>query len=252
MRYLIIILFLLPISAFAGSLTFGAATSDNIRYPTSSAAVHDLDPATFCAWVRPTTFTTNRRFYQITTPAATGRRLMSIHATTGDFKDLISTTGTVAEFQSTSTPLAPLGTWKFVCERFRTSANPRVNAFVGTATSTIAEISYQTRVDGTGPISTSTGGFFGIANNASGTANASFQGQIAFVSYMNAFLERYQMAMIQWCPVTAKLFNSKLHVIVGVNTSIQPDWSGNGGRGVITGATYSPITPPILNWFCWR
>jgi hypothetical protein len=119
--------------------------------------------------------------------------------------------------------------------------------FVGSRTADIAEPSvYTVQTNGSGTVGNNNGASAGIGSNGGPQFT---NGMIGFVGVWNRLLNFGELLEQQYHPQPTagiKLFN-----FPGFNgTGTQPDWSGNGNNGTVTGATVDVQMPlgPIFGY----
>lgn len=219
------------------ALTLGAATSDRVDHG-SAASLDNLDPFTMMMWLRVTSLTANRRFHEKN--AAVNRSFLS--GGTGNISVDRGRSGGTAIYVTNDTPLT-LNAWQLLAFTFDTGAGAGevINIYMGDLTTLAVESTYGSTADGSGAISTDAAGNL-VVGNRSSTFNRAFPGDIAVVTYVNAVLSLNQIRDWQFRP--RQLVNSVLYSHYGFNgTGTQPDWSGNGNSGTVTGATVADHVP---------
>lgn len=226
------------------ALTFGGATSDKVvtaAYATANTAF------TVWAWIYPTTLGSNRRIF--THGPANSDEIFFLSGTTGNFSLFVTRATTNMSFISNTTPLSTLNKWYFVAGVYNESGGAGHNGalYVGDLTTILSETTYGTATDGVGSRTGGTGvGVLTIGNNPSAPV-LSFQGRIATAGYVARALSIGELKSIQYRPRVVA--NQVGYWILGANgTSTQPDWSGNGLPGTVTGATvvdHVPLAPPF-------
>lgn len=157
-------------------------------------------------------------------------------------------TNSEAKSNSTSANRIPLNTWTCVGVVFEEAAGQRVKFFIGNQTTTIAEVSgYTGVVNGTGTPGNDGSIDLYIGNIVrSGTAYAP-GARIGPTAVFNRVLTVGEMQAWQHDPKMMAgcvgLWN------LGDNgTGTQPDYSGNGNNGTVTGATQSDNPPLRRRW----
>ena len=136
--------------------------------------------------------------------------------------------------------------WMFVAAV--ADVGTEVRALVGDLTTAPAEpSSYDAQAAGSGSILTDAGQSFQVGHTNDNTdAAAGFAGDIAFVHVVEAALTNGQI-IEQWMRPHV-VANSRIFSHYGWNgTGTQPDWSGHGNNGTLTGSPtvvdHAPIAP---------
>lgn len=215
------------------SLVFGAASTDRVALGTGIS----LTEFTWLLWYYPTSNTGPQNLMWKTT--ASGRH--NIERKFGDVDDFevqvqrATTIGTCA----TTGVDRPLNAWKFLAVTvLDADGGPRV--FHGSLTALAVEASYSSRAEGTGAIESGSGLSMSLGNGP--TWNEPLIGRIGAVAVINRKLSlgeiqswQYRPRMIAGCVGFWRL---------GWNgTGSQPDWSGTGNAGTVTGATVGDDVP---------
>ena len=232
---LLIAIFFLYAHPAQAALTFGAGTTDVANHG-SATSIDQVTTATQLMWIYPTTLTS-------------GRRLWEKHGSLGHFFALQGTTGdltfvwngtSLTQYTTTSTPLATLNKWYFVASTY-TSATGVAQIYTGTLTSAAVESAYQTTTAGSGPSDDSAGSLW-VGNADAADTQRVFQGSIGSFMMVNRVLTLGEIRSLQFNP---RVVNGTLvFTMYGFNgTGKQPDWSGNGNAGTVTGATVSANVP---------
>lgn len=230
------------------ALTFGAATTDSVDVA-SDVSIEDLDPYTWWGWFFPTAFTNTRRFlgrgdelHRLSVQGTDNIRYRRNRAS--------NTTNTV--YETNDSPLS-LNVWHFVAASFNSgaSAGNIAHIYVGTLTTLAVESAYGTQTDGAGTPDTDVGSIWIVGNK--GNKAKSFEGDIAIAGLIDRELTLGQIQDLQFRPRAVK--DTKIFIHLGHNgTGTQPDWSGNGNSGTVSGPTaadHVPLGPPFgfdLGW----
>jgi hypothetical protein len=147
-----------------------------------------------------------------------------------------------------------LNAWQYICATIDQAggAGQVVNVYKGTRDAAATECTYATAQDGSGAFSSNSGVTAFAGDNGGGEAAGCRIANLRV--WPNVILTADQIVSHQWrmLPVVA---GCKLWTEYGYNgTSTQPDWSGNGNAGTVTGATvgdHVPLGPPFgydLGW----
>lgn len=230
----------LPSAALA-ALTFGAATTDVVNHG-SDASLDNLNPFTWAAWIFPTTLTNARIILSKATAGSVGKQF-AVNGTAGDVSVRVNRpTDTV--YITNDTPLATTSKWYFIAATFDSAgaAGQVVNIYVGDLTTSLAERAYGTATDGSGTPDAEETVSFAAGNLTPATPATPLQGRIAWAGVWNRGLSLGELQQQQFRP--HKTSGNVLFTHYGFNgTGTQPDWSGTGNSGTVTGATQSDHVP---------
>ena len=219
------------------SLTFGGATSDTVNCGTGSV-FDNLTDFTVYAWVTVTTATTNRCIVGNFRGAVDAGWEFSSSGTTGNLT--LSQGGTTyLTYITSSTPVGSLNTWFFVAASatFGTAGH----IYHGSLTTEVAEETYSTSTNGAGRNDDSARSV-NIGNKDNATPANAWVGSIAVVGVVNRSLTLAELQSLQFHPRV--ISGTILFTWVGFNgTGTQPDLSGNGNNGTVTGTTVSDNAP---------
>lgn len=234
------------------SLTFTAST--NIVNFGSAASIDGLGTAgTYIGWVYPTALAGDRAYFYKLNGSYAGIGLKPPGANGQGLRfDLARATAALRIQDNDS--VVSLNAWNFVaCTWDTAGSNADQKLFVGGLTSRVAEVaSYNFQTVGSGTVTSVAGEDLAVGNINGGLAAtwAAWVGDIAFVAFWDTQLTLAQIAAQQFSPhVTA---NCVLFCWLGFNgTGTQPDWSGSGNNGAVTGTSASgnnvPISPLVVN-----
>lgn len=135
--------------------------------------------------------------------------------------------------------------WQCFMLAYDPTANPRWHIYRGTLATELAEVSYSwTEPLKTGTHDDSAGSLY--VGNAAGGDN--FQGDIALFAYWKGVVLTLGEGIAQQYSLEPNVHTDpselRLFVNLGFNgVNAQPDWSGNGNVGTVTGATVSNHVP---------
>lgn len=223
------------------SLSFGAATTDYVNFGTGSG-IANLDPFTYLTWCYPTTLTDLRRIWQkgVTT---TLKRFM-ISGTAGEVNVRVARATADTIYTTNSAPLV-LNAWNFLAVTFRSGAGPGeiVNIYKGTLSAAASEATYGTATDGSGVVGDDSAKEYTVGNTDP-TGGTSFQGRIAYTAYIAAELSLQQIIAQQFDPRVISTTRLACHLGYA-GTGTQPDMSGNGNSGTVSGPTVADHVPII-------
>ena len=224
------------------ALIFGAATSDRVDCG-SAASLDNFTVATWLAWLYPTTLTSGRRLFE---KDATPIKVWLLSGTGGNLRLQVAQSTSPANYISNVASIAT-NTWCFVAATYDQAATPRIHLYSGRLGTAVAEDTYGTTTDGSGTATADGAGNLVIGNKSAASFNGAFEGRIAAFAYVNAVLTLGQIQSWQYHP--RSLASTPLFMRLGyAGTGVQPDWSGNGNAGTVTGATVGddvPLRPPF-------
>lgn len=218
------------------SLVF-AANGDLISF---GSQTHPNDGAgTICFWIYPTDNTARQQLFIWINGFGLGWRADS----SGNFEFFVNrvTTPLLIEFNYTNA--AAFGTNKWVFMAFRWNASGVAGdeeAYIGDlSTLAVEPSSYFTQQVGSGNVGGT--GTYVLGNHSSATTRY-FRGRIAHYSKFDRYLNIDEIHHIQFS--RKPIDNCKHFIEPGFNgTGTQPDWSGNGFSGTVTGATVTDHVP---------
>ncbi len=229
------------------SLLFDA-TGERIDCGTGSS-LDDLNPVTIAAWIRPATFgngagNDSRIFFK--NNGGTAQMALTL-LVSGTFSIGIGRASAGANVEASTTEFAcyALNHWMFMAGQLDLSTDANCKMFVGDAANLVKEPSgYVAQTKGSGAAGTTAGASARIGSNAGG---AFLNGKIGFVGIWNRLLPLGEIISQQFRPHVTS--GCKLFQLPGMNgTGTQPDLSGNGNNGTVTGATVDS-GPPIGQLF---
>lgn len=147
---------------------------------------------------------------------------------------------------SNSSNVAAADTWTFVGATFDADATPETLLYIGDPSTPVAEVSgYSKQQDGTGAADADASYECWIGNLARTTAHP-FAGRIARVGIVNRTLSLGELQTLQYASVGQCNIANTLLLTDYHGTGTQPDYSGNGNNGTVTGATavdHVPLGP---------
>ncbi len=227
------------------SLVFGGANSDRVScsgVPAVSAS------ATWLVWHFPTTRTSGRRIFGRSDGATYDTSLYwSFFGNGLSLGASFSTTAAAADSTKTFT----LNKWAFSAATLRGAGNnPKI--FTGDLSAAATEDSYSGQTAPAGSVSDDSSVNLAIGNVGTGFTSA-YQGNIAVAAYFARELTLGEIVRWQFRPFVDA--DCKYYLHLGFNgTGTQPDWSGNGVAGTVTGATARDHVPmaPMFAFPAWR
>lgn len=228
------------------ALTFGGATSDRVDIA-GSASLNDLSTFTLLAWVYPTTLTGARQVCSFRRDASgTSGMQFRIAGTTTEMTLRVNQATTSANYATNSGAIA-LNTWCYLAATYdNNGGSPLIKIYHGRLSSLVVEGTYGTTTAGSGARTAEAGGTHMWGNRVITTTNfdSAWPGRIAFGQFYNRVLSLGELSLLQYSPTVLSGCVNYIHL--GFNgTGTQPDWSGNGNSGTITGATLTPDHVPL-------
>ena len=223
------------------ALTFGAATSDRV---TLSAGLNNEHAFSVLAWVYKTADTNGRRIWH---KGSGNLKTFFLHFAAGgnDFAVFVARATTSSDTISV-TGVLPDNEWSCVACTYDESDGGRL--FKGSLTATIAEVSYSSRIVGSGTSSDDSGTAHIVGNDS--TNVQAFPGRIARLAHFKRRMTAQEIIAWQFRPYTDA--DADIYMDLGyTGTSTQPNLTslGTGINGTVTGATVSdhvPLPPPFL------
>jgi len=217
------------------SLVFGAATSNRVTVTVASGI--GSTAFTVMVWAKPTTQTANRRLWSLNGSGTQRAQATWQNADVNDFEFFIDRATTDA-ILGTNISFSNNKNY-FFAFTYDESDGPRVfYRDLDTANSTVTEATYASRTVGTGATQTVVDDVI-IGNRHAASFNAAWQGTISTFVWHNARLTQAELNV--WAERPQPLAGTtKLFLELGwAGTGTQPDLSGNGNNGTVTGATVS-------------
>ncbi len=209
----------------------------------SAANLDNWTALTVLTWIYPTEaaqFTIPRIFFKGSKYLATS----DIITGNQQFRLQINRATTNAAAQTVDGALET-NKWLFLAGTYDESDGPRI--FKGDLTTTVSEVSYDSRTVGAGATSSDATDALRWGNRESSPSDThGFRGRIAAVAYINqrltlGELKTAQFKIAAWVLSTG---NTKDFHLFGFNgTGTQPDWSGSANNGTVTVATVADHVP---------
>jgi hypothetical protein len=219
----------------------GASTSDQISHG-SGASFDDLSAFTWFCWFKQNTVTTFRTIASKETSSVLGWRLHSPSAGGGGFLRLQVQTSAGQIAYRTNNQAIVANTWHCVAATFDLAgaSNEKINIYVGTLTTSLAESTYAAIADFGGTISSAAAGNLLVGQDTSFTS--AWQADFAVGMHWNRALTHGELLDQQFYPHVTS--GCVLFTHYGYNgTSTQPDWSGTGNAGTVSGGTLADHVP---------
>jgi hypothetical protein len=233
------------------ALNFTNAASD--RVTVAANALHQTMSAfTLLAWVYPTSLVASRPIFRKGTLVTTGWNF-SVNDVSGNLRFRCGRATATSDYITNTNPLV-VNQWNFVAGTSDTgaAAGEHHNIYVGDLSTAATECAYGTTTNGSGTQNSDAGLPLVFGNLSSGTS--AFPGYIAVVAVVTRVLTPAQIVDWQFDPRIVP--NTIIFQELGFNgTSTQPDYSGNGLSGSVTGATVTdhvPLRPPFSRLGGWR
>lgn len=227
------------------SLTFGGATSDRVDCGTA-AAISNLSAWTWCGWVYVTTVTNSRFFFRKADSSPPYGNKSARMMTSGGLRvDVERATTSTQYIASTGTVVA--NEWAFFAITYNEAAGSGevVNIYKGLLTSPAAEVTYSTTTNGSGATIDDSPATLLLGNGES--LAQVLPGRMGPQGFFNRVLTLGEIQSWQFDPrMTAGCVG--LWYLGDNGTGTQPDFSGNGNSGTVTGATQSDNPPLPRRW----
>lgn len=224
------------------ALTNGANTTDRITIA-PSASLNGLAATTLLLWIQISTLTNTRTLWG-KLPLGTFNGFLRFSGTSGDLQWSHRRTGNAFTYTTNNTPLSTLNKWYCVAATYDLSLGASVaHVYVGSLTAALVESTYSTSTQGSGTCDTAdtTDSTQLLNTNEVGTSRA-LQGVGAHFMQWNRALSKGELLDQQFYPHVSN--GCVVFMPLGFNgTSTQPDWSGNGNVGTVTGSTVSAHVP---------
>ena len=214
------------------SRNFGG-TDDLITCPVDDTYLKENGAVSAVIWVKATTLA-NTLFRR--TDGASGN-VAFLYAATGRLRYFIG--GATGFERQTADSTAVAGRWQAIAithDGSTTAANCHIYL-------DLVEPSYGTTTNGNLPNNNSTASLT-IGNNAALTSD--FSGKLAYLQIWNRVISFNEIVQATYYPGS---ISRSLRVFLLGGGSPEPDYSGNGNHGTVTGATVSTDNPPINGVF---
>ncbi len=223
------------------SLLFSNGSTNHVNFG-NDATLNDLTAFTWFTWLYHTA-STNGRLIMAKKP---GIKIIR-HGGSGSYRlsARVNRATTNTEVDTVNNTYS-LNVWQFLAFKYDESGGSRattINILTGDLSTPATEIGYvyteqgagSTVVDAADPL---------VVGNISTSGSAGFPGRIAIVGVIPSYLTDNQIVTLQWTTKNALGYGAVLYSHLGFNgTGTQPDWSGNGNSGTVTGATVADHVP---------
>jgi len=214
------------------SLQFGIATSDRVDVGTG-ATIQSLAQKTVLAWVFPTALVGG--IWSKTNNAGVQNR-MAVQDTVGNIRVLHATT-VAGSYITNNAPIVK-NKWNCVASSCTdVPATGRIHIYCGDIYTQLKECTYSSATDGSGTFGVdTTTNPMAWGNILSAAWQNAFNGYIYLGILWNRVLQLDELRTHQFRP-NPKSLGCVLMTMLGANAlGVQPDLSGNGNNGTITGA----------------
>lgn len=226
------------------SLVFGANTTDRVDCG-SASTLDNLAAGAFSvwAWVYRTSDGANQHVITKDPVGFAGWNLaITNNEAEGQVNFYVARSTTNTSYRSNTSNVLALNTWYFVAATYDDTLTPECRLYIGTLTTPVAEVSgYSASTDGTGTNTSDASANVYIGNLQRANTNP-FKGRIASCGIVSGVLTVGQLTDIQW---RGRVRTTTLaQWVLGVTgTGTQPDVTGNGNSGSVTGATRGDRPP---------
>lgn len=229
------------------SLLFAAASTDRVDFA-APAVLLNLHASTFSgwAWVYRTANGTNKHIMTKDNSGPNGWGLVCVNtAAEGGITLVVQRNIALTQFTSDASNVIPLNTWCLVGFAYDPTGSPQVRLFIGTLTTTIAEVSgYSATTAGSGTHKTETANLY-VGNLQRANTN-SFTGRIARAGLSTSLLTAADFRRIQWgSAYTLPPGTVWAAEIWGIGAS-NCDLTGAGNNGTVTGTTIVDGLPLMM------
>lgn len=217
------------------ALTFGAAASDRV---TLGAGLDNEQAFTALAWIYKTADTNGTRIWH--KGAGNVKDFILQFGAGGNDFGLVVRRATTNGDSASVTGVLPDNEWSCVACTYDETDGPRL--FKGSLTSAIAEVSYATRIVGSGVTDDDSGSAHIIGNDTTNTR--AFPGRIARLAHFRRRMTLQEIIAWQFGAFTDA--DCDIYLELGYNgTGTQPNLTslGNGINGIVTGATVADHVP---------
>lgn len=228
-------------TVLAGASRDFDGANDSIDLPADSNFGLDSGPATWAAWVRPTTFASIAS-QAIITKADPGYVRIYVKDDGNQIKcvKFLKDRSPSDLAKTTADNTLSLNTWHWVVVTWDGSLNSaNVHIYINDS-----EPSYQENSSGSGTEGLGSAATWHLGNRESAGTAAPFDGQLAYVHFYNRVLSSSERTQIKNAPgsVTSGLVG---YWSLTGSGSQELDASGNNQHGTVLGATESSNAPPI-------
>jgi hypothetical protein len=225
------------------SLTFGAATSDRVAVA-PAASINALTAVSVLAWFYPTTLNNGRGVVdKASSPSKVG---WTMGSKANGAVQAIMKRATTALFWESSSLLLTTNAWWLAAITIN-QTGPATHIYVGSLATLAAEATL-TGADGSGAFGDDSAINLDLGNLS--TLDSPVVGRVGVAAVFNRVLSLGEVQSWQFAP-------RMMAGCVGLwrlgdnGTGTQPDLSGNGNNGTVTGAIQSD-NPPLRRWMMPR
>ena len=225
------------------ALTFGGATSDRVTVSLPATPM----PCTFLFWHYPTTQTSGRRLGGRSDFATYGNTINWDFTNNQKINSAIDFSGSIPA-NSIGAKTFSTNQWWFFAVVLNSSR--QLQHYWGDLTTTAAEDTYTAQISATAGSPVDDSGKvwdIGNTNPNDGARTLAYQGRIAIFSRVDAALTLGQIQSWQFSPQVLANMNG-FYRLGFAGTGTQPDWSGNGLAGTLSGPTVADDVPLMRPW----
>lgn len=219
------------------ALQLTGGDSDRISHG-SGASIDNFSELSFLLWAYISSIPPNVRRFFFKSPTDFEKELSL--GSTGQVSTAMDTDGTDVQATSENSAgnIVTANSWWFIALTVSSGLVPRL--YLGTLSAPVYEVAYASQTAGTGsPVSDAAGDL--VVGNVR-TLNRSTAMHAAYASYWNRALSLGELAQQQYRPTPGN--GCRMFSVYGYNgTGTQPDYSGNGNHGTVTGATVADHVP---------
>lgn len=227
------------------ALTFGGATSDRDDRG-SGASIDNLASGdlTLWAWLYRTANGDNQYIMAKHQNFPEGFIFTLTNSfAEGGLQMFMGNATTRASYVSDTSNVVALNTWTFVAGTYNATAKT-CKLYRGTMAAIVAEVSgYSSSTAGVGTVNSDASANLYIGNGQIGGTASAFKGRIGPCGLVSRALTVGELAQLQFSRRRHRAGCVMLGRLGENGTSTQPDWSGSGNTGTITGATAADGPP---------
>lgn len=209
---------------------------------TANSSTLDIPALTWCLWVRPDTLgeSSAGTFFRKVDSAGTGKHIFRINGTSADVTFFMTWAGNDLT-RNSAISLVTLGVWQHWAVTWNGSATASEVKIYKNG----VEVTYGTTSNASSTVESTDGGAITIGGTLAGTL--SFDGRIAHPEQYNRALSVEEIRQTMRFPGSVRRGLSVQLPFWGGTP--EPDYSGNGNSGIVSGATVSSDNPPISGVF---
>ena len=225
------------------SLSFTGGDTDNVNFG-SGSSIDNLTAWTIILWLYFNATGTPSRVVAQKGSFGGGNRNPDFYFDFAAATLSFNVDRATVDTSTVSSTTVPTGAWTCVAATYDGTDGGRI--FQGSLTALLTENSYTVNTVGSGAIADNSAANLFVGGDGSGSNN-SFNGNVDSVAVFN---RRMALAELQSHQFNPRVENGcVLFTRLGFNgTGTQPDWSGNGNSGTVTGATAADPAPLMRPW----